>query len=621
MSDTGKIIALAKAVAGGSSAEIEAEVNELKSQITVKKGSADNSAVLDGEYYGYSNNASDVFAFAHGVGNSAFGKISHAEGLLTKAIGQNSHSEGSTSVAYGSTSHAEGSAVALGQSSHAEGSSGPSRTISITGAENATTYTVTSGNVTADDNNSTIICKKEYRNVVSVDTVNNTITLDSSFGEELSNESCNLYYGNAVGVASHTEGVGTTTKGYASHAEGAYNNPGAKLPTWSANTSYAVGDRVLKSGSGYICIEANSDSSWDASKWAFAYVNFNHLLTVGNGYGNNNRSNAFAVDVYGNGHFNGDVYVGCNANSTGGTSLTEAVNGKVNEPSSEGTSGQVLTTDGNGGRSWTTVQGGGGGGVSDVKVDGTSVVTSGVANIPIATQSGGQLGLVKSSQDYGIQTLNTGVMYIATASEQKIKAGNDSFFPITPNNQHKAVFYGLAKVAGNSDQSSSSNAVGVYTDDAKLKIQQMLGLWTPKFYLKYTLDEDASNIGSDNLPFGDVELNIYEELVVSVYQSDTTQAAFASNDFVYLTVRDAVNNGYINVSGMYFKGTKKCSVMRIKRLPCAVTAELINDGSCYTSVFPRSLDYVDKIRWMALSAANGTVKAGTTVEAYITRLL
>ena len=35
----------------------------------------------------------------------------------------------------------------------------------------------------------------------------------------------------------------------------------------------------------------------------------------------------------------------------------------VKEPASDGTNGQVLTTDGNGGRSWTTVQGGGGGGI------------------------------------------------------------------------------------------------------------------------------------------------------------------------------------------------------------------------------------------------------------------
>ena len=41
--------------------------------------------------------------------------------------------------------------------------------------------------------------------------------------------------------------------------------------------------------------------------------------------------------------------------------LSDLDSAKVNEPSSEGTSGQVLTTDGNGGRTWTTVQGGGGG--------------------------------------------------------------------------------------------------------------------------------------------------------------------------------------------------------------------------------------------------------------------
>lgn len=36
------------------------------------------------------------------------------------------------------------------------------------------------------------------------------------------------------------------------------------------------------------------------------------------------------------------------------------VSGKMDEPATEGTAGQVLTTDGQGGRSWQTVQGGGG---------------------------------------------------------------------------------------------------------------------------------------------------------------------------------------------------------------------------------------------------------------------
>lgn len=42
------------------------------------------------------------------------------------------------------------------------------------------------------------------------------------------------------------------------------------------------------------------------------------------------------------------------------STLNSALTGKISEPSSDGTNGQVLTTDGNGGRSWTTVQGGGG---------------------------------------------------------------------------------------------------------------------------------------------------------------------------------------------------------------------------------------------------------------------
>lgn len=56
----------------------------------------------------------------------------------------------------------------------------------------------------------------------------------------------------------------------------------------------------------------------------------------------------------------------------------------IAEPANDGTSGQVLTTDGQGGRTWTTVSGGGGGGtITDVKVNGTSVVTSGVAAIDL----------------------------------------------------------------------------------------------------------------------------------------------------------------------------------------------------------------------------------------------
>lgn len=47
--------------------------------------------------------------------------------------------------------------------------------------------------------------------------------------------------------------------------------------------------------------------------------------------------------------------------------LQTAVSGKMNEPASEGVAGQVLTTDGNGQRTWTTVESGG----SSIEIDDT----------------------------------------------------------------------------------------------------------------------------------------------------------------------------------------------------------------------------------------------------------
>lgn len=68
---------------------------------------------------------------------------------------------------------------------------------------------------------------------------------------------------------------------------------------------------------------------------------------------------------------------------TGNISLTPADVGAIAEPASDGTSGQVLTTDGSGGRSWTTVSGGGGGTVTSVGVSVPSGLT--VSGSPVTT--------------------------------------------------------------------------------------------------------------------------------------------------------------------------------------------------------------------------------------------
>ena len=111
--------------------------------------------------------------------------------------------------------------------------------------------------------------------------------------------------------------------------------------------------------------------------------------------------------------------------------------------------------------------------VTDVQVNGTSVVTDGVANVPIATSS--SLGVVKTNTGFGTAiNTNTGELFISGATESDAKSGTQAYKPVIPKYQHNATFYGLAKAAGDSTQSSSSNAVGTYTESAKSAISTML---------------------------------------------------------------------------------------------------------------------------------------------------
>ena len=111
--------------------------------------------------------------------------------------------------------------------------------------------------------------------------------------------------------------------------------------------------------------------------------------------------------------------------------------------------------------------------VTDVQVNGTSIISNGVANIPMA---GASPGVAKVSSNLGINIGNDGYLTIGGASSSAIKTGTTGLYPIAPNRQHESTFYGLAKAAGDNTQSSSSNAIGAYTADAKVAIQSMLGV-------------------------------------------------------------------------------------------------------------------------------------------------
>ena len=112
---------------------------------------------------------------------------------------------------------------------------------------------------------------------------------------------------------------------------------------------------------------------------------------------------------------------------------------------------------------------------TDVQVNGTSVVSSNVANIPIAGAN--TFGVIKASSNVtGLGINNEGYLYISPPTKAELKAGTDTEHPVTSSKIKEATFYGLAKAANDSTQASSSNAVGKYTDAAKHAIQKMLGI-------------------------------------------------------------------------------------------------------------------------------------------------
>ena len=114
--------------------------------------------------------------------------------------------------------------------------------------------------------------------------------------------------------------------------------------------------------------------------------------------------------------------------------------------------------------------------VTDVQVDGTSILNNGVAEIPFASGSGVSAtpGVFKPYDYFGIGINTDGQLYIKQASESQVKSGIFSYKAITAAIQHASAFYGLAKAAGDTTQSSSSNAVGTYTETAQSKIHEML---------------------------------------------------------------------------------------------------------------------------------------------------
>lgn len=123
----------------------------------------------------------------------------------------------------------------------------------------------------------------------------------------------------ALGDCTHAEGVQTKASGVFSHAEGSQTRA-------NGPTSHAEGDGAWASG-----FASHAEGYGTEAAGQYQHVQGKHNVVdeankfaaiVGNGADILNKSNAYALDWDGNLYLKGGVYIGCNADSTGGTKLS-----------------------------------------------------------------------------------------------------------------------------------------------------------------------------------------------------------------------------------------------------------------------------------------------------------
>lgn len=169
--------------------------------------------------------------------------------------------------------------------------------------------------------------------------------------------------------------------------------------------------------------------------------------------------------------------------------VSDGATGAQGEPGQDGVSPTITVTDITGGHrvtitdatgahSFDVMDGeAGAGSVTDVQVNGVSVLSEGVANVPMASAT--TFGTVRVNSGFGIKVIssggNAGTLSLTTANDSQVKQSIGTLSPIPSAKTYMAAFYGLAKAAGDTTQSQSSNAVGTYTESAKSAISEMLG--------------------------------------------------------------------------------------------------------------------------------------------------
>lgn len=181
--------------------------------------------------------------------------------------------------------------------------------------------------------------------------------------------------------------------------------------------------------------------------------------------------------------------------------------------------------------------------VGDVQINGSSIVSNGVANMPVA--SANTFGAVKISSTLRVNSDNA--LYVQTVSASDVKTGTTWQKMLTPERQHESAFYGLAKVAGH-DEKSSTLPVGQYTDEAKVAIQKMLGIYEAPWELineeTFTNDTEADYIITTDANGDAFELTDLIILFETPKQSTSASKGYYGHIWCYSEDNDTYNASF-----------------------------------------------------------------------------
>jgi hypothetical protein len=185
--------------------------------------------------------------------------------------------------------------------------------------------------------------------------------------------------------------------------------------------------------------------------------------------------------------------------------------------------------------------------VKDVKIDGSSVVgNQGSANIPKADVSTFGVMRAPNPVSSGLQMDPLGYLKTTEANISQVQGGTNEYRVIVPDNQHEAVFFGLAKAAGRDLKDVRNVTVGQYPENAKTAIRNMLGVAGGSGDLDQKADKTdtvlnttlsrgrntSSSVGTASVAFG-----------TNVIASGLNSQAFGSDTQATNTTAHAEGNG------------------------------------------------------------------------------